>query len=328
MKYNPVKENDILICVRNGSKSLIGKNAIIEKKYEGLAFGAFMAVFRSSLNQFVFQWFDTRKYKENVSRNLGATINSINGADLKKFIITLPKIEEQNKIASFLSLVDKKILSQSKIIEELETLIKGISEKLFSQKIRFKEFEDDWKVQNLGNFLIEQNERTNISNEHRILSSTAKGLFYQDDYFNKEVASKDNSGYKILRKNQLVFSPQNLWLGNINVNTKFETGIVSPSYKIFSFNENYVLTMYCKYFFKSSKMMFEYQQCSEQGASIVRRNLNIDLFLDIEIYTPSIGEQNKVARFLSSIKNKIQVEKSLLGKYELQKKYLLQNLFI
>ncbi|MEG1022803.1 MAG: hypothetical protein RSE50_15000, partial [Myroides sp.] len=68
-------------------------------------------------------------------------------------------------------------------------------------------------MKSLGNFLVEQNDKTSISNEYRVLSSTAKGLFYQDDYFKREVASKDNSGYKILRKNQLVFSPQNLWLG-------------------------------------------------------------------------------------------------------------------
>ena len=62
-KFNPVKENDILICVRNGSKNLIGKNAIIKKENEGLAFGAFMTVFRSPYNKFVFQWFDTKQYK-------------------------------------------------------------------------------------------------------------------------------------------------------------------------------------------------------------------------------------------------------------------------
>ena len=159
------------------------------------------------------------------------------------------------------------------------------------------------------------------------MSSTAKGLFYQSDYFNKEVASKDNTGYKVLRKNQLVFSPQNLWLGNINVNSTFEIGIVSPSYKIFSFSENAIVD-FCKYFLKSSKMMFEYEQCSEQGASIVRRNLNMDLFLNIPILLPKLEEQKQIVSFLTKIDQKIQTEKAILEQLEIQKKYLLKEMFV
>src|SRR5690606_5656442 len=57
LKFNPVKENDILICVRNGSKNLIGKNAIITKEFEGFAFGAFMSIYRSKLNKYLFHFF-------------------------------------------------------------------------------------------------------------------------------------------------------------------------------------------------------------------------------------------------------------------------------
>lgn len=56
LKYNPVIENDILICVRNGSKSLIGKNALITKEIEGVAFGAFMSIFRSKYNHFLYKF--------------------------------------------------------------------------------------------------------------------------------------------------------------------------------------------------------------------------------------------------------------------------------
>ena len=93
-EFNPVKENDILICVRNGSKSLIGKNALITKQAEGMAFGAFMAVFRSKFNKFLFQIFDTDIYYKEIHQNLGATINSINGGDLKLFKIPIPPLPE------------------------------------------------------------------------------------------------------------------------------------------------------------------------------------------------------------------------------------------
>ena len=97
LKFNPVQEGDILICVRNGSKSLIGKNTIIPKSAEGLAFGAFMSVFRSEYNNYLFQLFDTDLYNRQIHDNLGATINSINGSDLKNFIFPLPSLQSVKK---------------------------------------------------------------------------------------------------------------------------------------------------------------------------------------------------------------------------------------
>ncbi|MFT3795237.1 restriction endonuclease subunit S [Flavobacterium sp.] len=130
-KYNPVKENDILICVRNGSKNLIGKNALICKDNEGLAFGAFMSVYRSPYNKFIFQWFDTDEYREIVNRNLGATINSINGSDLKKILIHFPSLHEQTKIADFLEAVGSKIEIEIQLLRELEKQKKFLLHNMF-----------------------------------------------------------------------------------------------------------------------------------------------------------------------------------------------------
>lgn len=130
-KYNPVKTGDILICVRNGSKRLIGKNALIRSKDENLAFGAFMSVFRSGYNEFIFHLFGSDIYKKQVYQNLGATINSINGSDLKKFKIPFPSIEEQTKIASFLSALDAKIDTVSTAITQTQDFKKALLQQMF-----------------------------------------------------------------------------------------------------------------------------------------------------------------------------------------------------
>ena len=320
-----LSKNDILFqMVRPYQKN----NLFFDKEGKYVASTGYAQIRTKQNPQFVFQYLHNQRFVDNViERCTGTSYPAINSKDLGNIQIDYPCLEEQKKISSFLALLDERIQTQNKIIEQLETLIKNVSEKIFSQNIKFKKIEEKWEVKTLGEILIEINERTINSNQYRILSSTAKGLFYQSDYFNKEVASKDNAGYKILKINQLVFSPQNLWLGNINVNTTYEIGIVSPSYKVFSFNEKAIVG-YCKYFLKSSKMMFEYEQCSEQGASIVRRNLNMELFLNIPILLPKLEEQIQISSFLTKIDQKIQTEKAILKQLEMQKKYLLQQMFV
>ena len=129
--FTPVIENDILICVRNGSRNLIGKNTIITKEIIGVAFGAFMTVYRSEFNNFLIHWFGSEDFFENVNLNLGATINSINGSDLKKFKIPFPSQKEQTKIAQFLSAIDEKIGLVGNQIEETVAYKKGLLQGMF-----------------------------------------------------------------------------------------------------------------------------------------------------------------------------------------------------
>ena len=159
------------------------------------------------------------------------------------------------------------------------------------------------------------------------MSSTIKGVFSQREYFSKDIASENNIGYKIIRINDIVLSPQNLWMGNINLNDKFDIGIVSPSYKIFTINSNFDKTFIAS-LLKSHRALYNYMLVSEQGASIVRRNLNLEAFEQLVFKIPSFDKQCKVGNIIKSILKKIEYETQLLKKYEEQKKFLLSNMFI
>lgn len=129
---NLSKPDDILICVRNGSKPLIGKNAIIPKEMPLCTHGAFMTVFRSRSAKFVFQLFQTNAYERQVAADLGATINSINGNQFKKYEFYIPELEdEQNRIADCLASVDELITFQTQILHALKAHKKGMMQQLF-----------------------------------------------------------------------------------------------------------------------------------------------------------------------------------------------------
>ncbi|NUN99736.1 MAG: restriction endonuclease subunit S [Saprospiraceae bacterium] len=129
---NLTKPKDIIVCVRNGSKSLIGKNAVIPEGIPFATHGAFMTAFRANNPAFVFQLFQSDYYGKQVRSDLGATINSINGKNFIKYEFPVPKNpKEQEKIADTLSSVDDLIKAQTEKVLALQLHKKGLLQGLF-----------------------------------------------------------------------------------------------------------------------------------------------------------------------------------------------------
>ncbi len=249
----------------------------------------------------------------------GVSVVHLHASDLKGINVRFPSFQEQRKIANFLSLLDKRIEIQKSVIEKLKSLMAGICSKLLNPK-------EAHQIP-VKNFLIERIEKTTVNNQYEVLSSTIKGLFSQKEYFSKEIASENNTGYKIIRRKDVVLSPQNLYMGNINFNDKFEVGIVSPSYKIYSISDDFNKT-YVSNVLRTHRALFKYMLISEQGASIVRRNLNIEDFEKLKFPFPTRDEQDKTANKITAINHKIELENSILMDLMLQKSYLLSKMFI
>jgi type I restriction enzyme S subunit len=98
-----VKENDLLICSRNGSRNLIGKNALISKDAEGMAFGAFMAIFRSQINTYIFWVLNSPLFDYQSGSFLTSTINQLTIGNLNSMEIPVPTFKEQKEIVQYLS---------------------------------------------------------------------------------------------------------------------------------------------------------------------------------------------------------------------------------
>ena len=252
--------------------------------------------------------------------NTSTGVPSLTSSSIENIEKSFPCYDEQLKVANFLTMIDMRIETQIKIIELKQSLIKDIEDRIL------------WKTTNtqtkpIREFLTEINNKSIIQNQYPLLSSTKKGLFLQTDYFNKEAASSNNIGYKIVHKGDIIISPQNLWMGNITYNDKFDNGLVSPSYRIYKVKEEYN-AFYISRILMSYRALSLYKNISEQGASIVRRNLNVDAFNELCFPIPNIKKQDEVGLFLSKLHQELKCETWILMQLKSQKNYLLNNMFI
>jgi type I restriction enzyme, S subunit len=133
-----VQEGDILICVRNGSRDLIGKCAKINSKAEAArhVFGAFMAVYRTQFHDFIYHQFQSDLIKGQIHEHLGATINQITNKSLNSFEVPVPEREEQTAIANVLSDIDEEIVVIESKIEKARQIKQGMMQELLTGRTR------------------------------------------------------------------------------------------------------------------------------------------------------------------------------------------------
>lgn len=324
-----LSEGDILFA-RTGAST--GKTYYY-KKTDGVVFFAGFLI-RARIKEdndykFIFQNTLTKNFKKYVditSQRSGQP--GVNAKEYANFLLSLPSLPEQTAIGSFFQDIDQLISLQQRKLEVLKEQKKTYLKLLFPAKgqkkpaLRFSGFEDEWQRQNFGDYLVEYNEKTVVENQHELLSSTNNGIEPRIG----RVSGESNLGYKVLKKDMIVLSPQNLWLGNINYNSKYDLGIVSPSYKIFNI-EN-VDKKFISILIRHPYMIYEYGQASVQGASVVRRNLDIDLFNSIQILLPSLEEQSLIGSFFQDLDKAIAKQEEKVNQLKESKQTLLRKMFI
>lgn len=140
-----VRENDILICVRNGSRRLIGKSVILDHRVVGQTFGAFMAVYRSHSNPFLQYFFQSNDFKRQIDEHLGATINQITNGSLNSFVVALPSKPEQQAITARLQDIDQLIDGLQRLIAKKQAIKQGMMQQLLTGRTRLPGFTDSWQ---------------------------------------------------------------------------------------------------------------------------------------------------------------------------------------
>src|SRR5690606_33901759 len=229
------------ICVRNGSKSLIGKSALIsDERAIGQAHGAFMTIFRSEHSQYIYQLFQTSMFERQVQADLGATINSINSKNLLDYKFPFPPLPEQNKIAQILSTWDKAITTTEQLLANSQQQKKALMQQLLTGKKRLLDkngvrFSGEWKSYELGDWIREYNEKSVSSDQHEVLTSSRGGLVKQSEYFaDSRTSQRDNIGFNVIPPDYITYrSRSDDGQFFFNRNELSFTGIISTYYPVF-----------------------------------------------------------------------------------------------
>ena len=157
-----VEVGDLLICARNGSRELIGKSVRLDERAEGMAFGAFMAAFRSRHSEFLGYQFQSELIRRQINEHLGATINQITNKSLLSFKVPLPRDDEEKRaISQALIDADALIAALEEMIAKKRDLKQAAMQHLLTGKTRLPGFFGDWEVMRLGEVAAIRNRKIN-----------------------------------------------------------------------------------------------------------------------------------------------------------------------
>lgn len=257
-----------------------------------------------------------------INRSTGSTRGRIGLTDLKTIPLALPPLKEQEKIAEVLTTWDKAISKQTELLEVKELQKKALMQKLLSGEVRFSGFSDEWEEIRLGKYIKEISKK-NKENVELVLSVTNKhGFIAQKDYFEKEVASKDTSNYKIVKKGNFAYNPSRINVGSLGLLEEYEIGILSPMYVIFECLKG-LDKQYLNYWLNTHNFT---GNLSKFLSGSVRDSLAFNDMKLMKIKLPSLPEQQKIAEVLSLADDEINLLKNELEELKLQKKALMQKL--
>ena len=261
------------------------------------------------------------------------TQENLNAQIVKNFKIHLPPtLEEQETIAEFLSLIDKKIELNEKKLEALKKYKKGMLQKLLNvnekgvPELRFPEFSGKWVEKKLGEVLKERKEYSKKTDDITHLTLSKDGVFPKTKQFNRDfLVVNKNKKYKITYFNDICYNPANLKFGVICRN-KYGKGIFSPIYitfETYNINPVFIENIITSDTFINKALKYQ------EGTVYERMAVKPEDLLKLKIFIPpTLEEQKTIAEFLSLIDKKIELNEKKLEALKKYKKGLLQKMFV
>ena len=326
-KNTELQIDDVLLNITGAS---IGRSAVVNEQIAGGNVNQHVCIIRTKDNlvsPFLCNFLLSNYGQKQIdSFQAGGNRQGLNFEQIKSIKIGIPCLKEQSKIAKTLQLLDERIATQNKIIEKLESLIKGIIYQTKSIGLAH----NTWQKTELKNVLQERNEKN--ANGYDVCSvSVTQGVVNQIEYLGRSFAAKDTLHYNVVKYGDIVYtkSPTGDFPYGIVKRSNIKCDVaVSPLYGVYKPVNDYVGIILHFYFMQSNNAINYLHPLIQKGA---KNTINITngRFLENTIPLPKKEEETKcLAWVLTSIQNNIILEQDLLHSYQKQKQYLLRQMFI
>ncbi len=305
-----VKVGDIVVVVRNGSRSLIGKHAQIKAIMPNTVIGAFMTGIRSECPAFTNALLNTSRFEEEIAMNMGATINQITGYMFSKMEFKVPCLDEQKKIGEYFEKLDNLITLHQRKYNKLLNVKKSMLEKMFPKngsnipEIRFKGFTDPWEQRKFGDIVdkYEDPVETPHNGYYRLgIRSHAKGTFHS---FVEKGHELETAKMHRVAANNFIVNITFGWEHAVAITDENDDGkLVSHRFPQYSFHEGMV-PQFFKYVIADEDFRHWLWLASPGGAGR-NRVLKLDEMLNYEVIFPSKAEQLKIGNYFKNLDNLI-----------------------
>ena len=338
-------QGDILITSANGSTRLVGKHTIIRDIANNSAVhGGFMLLATAENSGFVNALMSAPWYTKFISLYVAGgngAIGNLNKSDLDEQDVFVPGDTEQKVIGRYFSQLDHLITLHQRKLKKLKNIKKSMLENLFPKngektpRIRFSGFTEDWEQRKLGEVaerLTRKNEK--LESILPLTISAQQGLVDQNDFFDKRIASKDVSGYYLIRKGEFAYNKSTSMdapFGAIKRLDKYGSGVLSTLYIVFKIlDDNSTNSDYIVAYYDTNLWHKAIQSIAAEGA----RNhglLNIvpnDFFETLLSIPKNISEQKRIGTFVQSLDHLITLHQSKLEKLQKIKKSMLESMFV
>ena len=321
LKRSILKEDDVLLAIAGAT---VGKHCIVKKTDLPANTNQALAIIRTNnklLPEYLLNVFDTCLIPEFIKKICASSAQpNLNLQQIANLNLNIPSVQEQNRINKFLNAINQRILTQSKIIEDLEALKKGIWDNFYKKESL------NWNEVKLKNVLTERKTYCIKDSTYPHATLSKDGISLKTDRYNRDFLVKDDEkNYKVTHLNDICYNPANLKFGVICRN-KLGSAIFSPIYITYEVNSNFN-PAFIEYILTNSSFI-NYIRKYEQGTVYERMAVNSEDFLKGIIKLPPLDIQTKIINLMHSFEFKIQTEKDMLELYKKQKAYLLQNMFI
>lgn len=272
--------------------------------------------------------------KDNIaSQGSGTTFAEVSGKTMKEIEVMVPKeTDDQRRIASILSSLDRKIELNNKINADLEEMAQAIFKNWFVDFEPFKDgkfvdselgmIPEGWKVGTLGDITNNKSTKVKERNDVKVLSPVTTGeLVLSEEYFTKQVFSSSIAKYKIVNKGDFAYNPARVNIGSLGRNEFDFDGCVSPVYVVFS-----VLDRYENYFDLFRKTDFFKDSVASLAIGGVRQSLSYDDLSSIEVIIPSENAVEEFNNLYNQMKKTIKANKLENSRLSLLRDTLLPRL--